>query len=75
MIDQRVSRVRVFLLEKLYNNNTRQFVNKFNCKIVPVYVERIENLIQNWDYETFRISKNEKVEIITSKLNSILEKW
>jgi len=78
MIDQRVSEgisCNFFNRKALTTTIPAQFVKKFNCKIVPIYIERIE--AYNFKIEIMKpleFSKNEKVEIITTKLNSILEK-
>ncbi len=77
MIDQRVSEgisCNFFTRKALTTTIPAQFANKFNCKIVPIYVERIENFKFKIEImKPLEFSKNEKVEIITSKLNSILE--
>ena len=52
-----------------------QFVKKFNCKIVPIYIERINKF--NFAlkvYEPISYSKDETIHNITSDLNKILEK-
>jgi len=78
MIDQRVSEgIQSDFFEKKALTTTipAQFVKKFNCKIVPVYIERLEN-------DDFKIKFNkplifnqdESIEQITSKLNQNLEK-
>ena len=78
MIDQRVSEgisCNFFNRKALTTTIPAQFVKKFNCKVVPIYIERIE--AYNFKIEIMKpleFSKNEKVEIITAKLNSILEK-
>ena len=78
MIDQRVSEgisCNFFNRKALTTTIPAQFVKKFNCKVVPIYIERIE--AYNFKIEIMKpleFSKNEKVEIITTKLNSILEK-
>ena len=78
MIDQRVSEgIQSDFFEKKALTTTipAQFVKKFNCKIVPVYIERLEN-------DDFKIKFNkplifnqdESIEKITLKLNQNLEK-
>ena len=78
MIDQRVSEgIQSDFFEKKALTTTipAQFVKKFNCKIVPVYIERLEN-------DDFKIKFNkplifnqdESIEQITLKLNQSLEK-
>ena len=78
MIDQRVSEgIQSDFFEKKALTTTipAQFVKKFNCKIVPVYIERLEN-------DDFKIkfskplvfNRDESIEQITLKLNQSLEK-
>ena len=78
MIDQRVSEG---ILSNFFNHKAltttipAQLVKKFDIPVVPVYIERIENI-------TFKIkiqrpitfSKEANIEEITAELNSILEK-
>ena len=78
MIDQRVSegiKARFFKKEALTTTIPAQFVKKFNAKIVPIYIQRIENnkfkMIVN---EPLSFEKNNSLETITNKLNEILEK-
>ena len=78
MIDQRVSqgiKSNFFEREALTTTIPAQFVKKFNCKIVPIYIERIEDInfkltIQN----PIKYSDNQTIEAITLDLNSLLEK-
>ncbi len=78
MIDQRVSegiKSNFFNRKALTTTIPAQFVKKYNCKIVPVYIERKEKY--NFKLEILdpiEFSKNEKIETITDKLNNILEK-
>ena len=78
MIDQRVSEgidSNFFNRKASTTTIPAQFVRKYNCKIVPVYIERKES--HNFRLEILKpieFSKNEKIEIITDKLNKILEK-
>ena len=77
MIDQRVSEG---IKSKLFNNEAltttipAQFVKKFKCKIVPVYIERknkyqfILEILQPISF-----SKDENIESITMNLNKVLE--
>ena len=78
MIDQRVSegiKAKFFKKEALTTTIPAQFVKKFNAKIVPIYIQRIENnkfkMIVN---EPLSFEKNNSLETITNKLNEILEK-
>ena len=78
MIDQRVSqgiKSNFFEREALTTTIPAQFVKKFNCKILPIYIERIEDInfkltIQN----PIKYSDNQTIEAITLDLNSLLEK-
>ena len=78
MIDQRVSEgIESNFFNRKASTTTipAQFVKKYNCKIVPVYIERKEKY--NFRLEILNpieFSKNEKIETITDKLNKILEK-
>ena len=78
MIDQRLSqgiKTNFFNQEALTTTIPAQFVKKFSCKIVPVYIERINKF--NFAlkvYEPISYSKNETIHNITSDLNKILEK-
>jgi len=78
MIDQRVSEgIQSDFFEKKALTTTipAQFVKKFNCKVIPVYIERLEN-------DDFKIkfskplifNQEESIEQITLKLNQNLEK-
>ena len=79
MIDQRVSqgiRSKFFDREAYTTTIPAQFVKKFNCNIVPIYIERINN---NNNFrltisDPIQYSNNDTVEDITLNLNLILEK-
>ena len=77
MIDQRVSQgieSNFFNKKALTTTIPAQFVRKFNAKIVPVYIERIEN--DNFNIKFFdpiRFKEDENTDQITEKLNKILE--
>ena len=50
-------------------------MKKFNCKIVPVYIERKDN--QNFKLEIMKpitFDESQSLEKITSQLNLVLEK-
>ena len=77
MIDQRVSEG---IKSKFFNNLAltttipAQFVKKFKCKIVPVYIERKNK--HQFVLEILRpinFSKDEDIESITMNLNKVLE--
>jgi len=78
MIDQRLSqgiKTNFFNQEALTTTIPAQFVKKFNCKIVPIYIERINKF--NFAlkvYEPISYSKDETIHNINSDLNKILEK-
>jgi len=78
MIDQRVSQG---IQSKLFGKNAltttipAQFVKKFNCKIVPIYIERKNN--KKFILEIMKpinFNKNQSLENITLMLNELLEK-
>ena len=78
MIDQRVSQG---IKSNFFNHNAytttipAQFVKKFKCKVVPIYIERIKNVkFKLTIHEPLIYSKDETIETITSDLNSLLEK-
>ena len=77
MIDQRVSegiRSKFFNREAFTTTIPAQFVKKFDCNIVPIYIERKQK--HHFKLEIFNpieFSKNEEIEEITIKLNTILE--
>ena len=77
MIDQRVSEginSRFFGRQALTTTIPAQFVIKFNCKVVPIYIERLEKFKFSLEIlKPLKFSKNEKIETITVKLNEILE--
>ena len=77
MIDQRVSEginSPLFNLNALTTTIPAQFVKKFNSKIVPVYIERLEGNNFCIKFHKPIIFKNEEnVETITAKLNRELE--
>jgi KDO2-lipid IV(A) lauroyltransferase len=78
MIDQRVSQgIKSFLFksEALTTTIPAQFVKKFNCKVVPIYIERKSN--ENFMLEIMQpinFNNSETTENITLKLNQLLEK-
>ena len=77
MIDQRVSegiKSKFFNNEALTTTIPAQFVKKFKCKIVPVYIERKNK--HQFMLEILRpisFSKDENIESITMNLNKVLE--
>ena len=78
MIDQRVSEgilSKFFKNEALTTTIPAQFVKKFRCKIVPIYIERIEDIdFRLTVHAPIEFSEDETIDTITLKLNSLLEK-
>jgi Kdo2-lipid IVA lauroyltransferase/acyltransferase len=78
MIDQRVSqgiKSNFFKYEAYTTTIPAQFLKKFNCKIVPIYIERVGN----YDFKLtvnnpIEYPKNYSIEDITLDLNHHLEK-
>ena len=77
MIDQRVSEG---IKSKFFNENAftttipAQFIKKFNCKVVPIYIERFNNINFNIKIEKpIEFSKDSSTEKITRDLNIWLE--
>ena len=77
MIDQRVSEgisCNFFNRKALTTTIPAQFVKKFNCKVVPIYIERKnKNQFRLEILNPIKFFKNENIEIITSSLNKVLE--
>jgi len=77
MIDQRVTEGMKSLFFKNYAFTTTipaQFIKKFNCKIVPIYIERKNN--ENFMLEIMKpinFDNDLNTENITLKLNQLLE--
>ena len=78
MIDQRVSqgiKCNFFNHEAFTTTIPAQFVKKFNCKIVPIYIERLKNVnFKLTVYEPIKYSDDDSIESITLNLNIMLEK-
>ena len=78
MIDQRVSEgenIKLFNHQALTTTIPAQFVKKFKCLVVPVYIERIEKYYFKLKIEEpLKFDKNLSVSEITQELNSWLEK-
>ena len=77
MIDQRVSEgIKSLFFGKEASTTTipAQFVKKFNCKIVPIYIQRGSNEIFILEImEPLSFSDNQSIEDITLKLNQLME--
>ena len=78
MIDQRVSEgisSDFFGKSAFTTTIPAQIVKKFECEIVPVYIERFNDVKFNLTFEKpIKFDKNLSTEQITLKLNKILEK-
>ena len=78
MIDQRVSqgiRSNFFQYEAFTTTIPAQFVKKFKCKIVPIYIERTKGInFKLTIHDPLEYSINESIESITLNLNTLLEK-
>ena len=78
MIDQRLSegiKSKFFGEEAYTTTMPAQFVKKFDCKIVPIYIERINGInFKMKVFEPIKYDKNIPTEKITSDLNSWLER-
>jgi KDO2-lipid IV(A) lauroyltransferase len=78
MIDQRVSqgiKSNFFKHEALTTTIPAQFVKKFNCKIVPIYIERVKDInFKLTIHRPLEYSNDESIESITLDLNILLEK-
>jgi KDO2-lipid IV(A) lauroyltransferase len=78
MIDQRVSqgiKSNFFKHEAFTTTIPAQFVKKFRCKIVPIYIERVKDInFKLTIHEPLIYSGNESIEAITLDLNQLLEK-
>ena len=78
MIDQRVSQgTKINFFNELAYTTTipAQFVKKFNCPIVPMYIERINKYsFKIHVEEPIQFNKSDTIEEITLNLNSWLEK-
>ena len=77
MIDQRVSEgieSNLFGKKALTTTIPAQFIKKFDVTVVPVYIERlIDNKFKLKIFENIKFSKNDSIDMITLKLNKILE--
>ena len=78
MIDQRVTegvKSKFFDEEAFTTTIPAQFVKKFKCKVVPLYIERVNNINFNIKIEKpIEFSKDTSTEEITRNLNIWLEK-
>tara|TARA_B100000780_G_scaffold275949_1_gene243600 strand:+ start:1821 stop:2681 length:861 start_codon:yes stop_codon:yes gene_type:complete len=78
MIDQRVSqgiKSNFFNHEALTTTIPAQFVKKYKCKVVPIYIERVNDInFKLTVHEPLVFSDDQSVESITLDLNHFLEK-
>ena len=78
MIDQRVSegiKSKFFDEDAFTTTIPAQFIKKFNCKVVPIYIERVNNIDFNIKIEKpIKFSKDAPTLEITRSLNIWLEK-
>ena len=78
MIDQRVSqgiKSNFFKQPAFTTTIPAQFVKKFKCKVVPIYIERVHNInFKLKVYKPIEYSDDHSIESITLNLNTILEK-
>ena len=78
MIDQRVSqgiKSNFFGCEAFTTTIPAQFVKKFKCRVVPIYIERIKDInFKLTVHEPLEYSSDETIESITLDLNYLLEK-
>ncbi len=78
MIDQRVSegiKSKFFNKEAYTTTIPAQFVKKFNCRVVPIYIDRLDNFkFKLKIFEPIKFNQNDSVDKITEELNLWLEK-
>lgn len=78
MIDQRVSegiKTQFFRKDAYTTTIPGQFVKKFNCKVVPINIERKQNVNFKMEvFEPIKFDQDENIEMITLRLNKYLEK-
>ena len=78
MIDQRVSQgLRSNFFNKKASTTTipAQFIKKFKCDVVPIYIERINNInFKITINKPIKFSDSSSIEVITNDLNKVLEK-
>ncbi len=78
MIDQRVSegiKSNFFKHEAFTTTIPAQFVKKFKCKVVPIYIERIKDInFKLTIYKPLEYSNDDSINSITLDLNNLLEK-
>jgi len=79
MIDQRVSqgiKCNFFQHEAFTTTIPAQFVKKFKCKIVPIYIERVSKVnFKLTIHKPLEYKNDQSIESITLDLNYLLEKF
>ena len=77
MVDQRVSEgiaCDFFNRKALTTTIPAQFIKKFNCKVVPIYIERLKlNQFRLEIYKPLEFSNNESTQTITTYINKNIE--
>ena len=78
MIDQRVSEgiKSNFFKHKAYTTTIpAQFIKKFNCKVVPIHIERKNNFnFKLTVYDPIKYAQEDTIDSITFKLNTFIDK-
>ena len=78
MIDQRVSegiKAKFFGKDAYTTTIPAQFVKKYNCRVVPIYIERINGMNFNIQVsKPIKFDQNDNILTITENLNRELEK-
>ena len=78
MIDQRVregTKIKFFKNDAYTTTIPAQFVKKFNCNIIPIYIERTNGInFKMKIYDPLRFKPEDTIEKITLELNIWLEK-
>ena len=78
MIDQRVSqgiKANFFNQKAFTTTIPAQFIKKFKCRVVPIYIERVKKFnFKLTIHQPIQYSENETIETITEDLNGHLEK-
>tara|TARA_B100001250_G_scaffold181316_2_gene156009 strand:- start:896 stop:1756 length:861 start_codon:yes stop_codon:yes gene_type:complete len=78
MIDQRVregSKVSFFGKEATTTTIPAQLIKKFNCELVPIYIERFNNFhFKMYVSKPIKVRSNKSIQEITIFLNNLLEK-
>ena len=77
MVDQRVSEginCDFFNRKALTTTIPAQFVRKFNCKVIPIYIERIKQRQFRLEIlKPLEFSKNNNIQFITAQINKSIE--